>query len=208
MIITYTAGAFCEIKLASNYVTVCTGNIESAVSDKISLTNMVLFTKPASFDAIITVLNKVGSLHVYKATVTDIDHNELHIENLQRLVQTDRRAGIRADVGLQALVTIDREPDMGYDAIVLNMSVTGIAISVHKAFDVGDIIDVQFVLNDDAQRTYLLSCKCSIVRTIGSTNYLMRRYGCEFVDMSPVDRQLINDYMARLRTQMMRQSCN
>ena len=207
MIIAYTIGAFCEIKLASNYVTVCTGNIENITADKISLTNTVLYTKPATFDAIITVLNQTSGLHVYKATVTKIDHNDLHIENVQRLVQTDRRAGIRADVGLQALVTIDNEPEMGYDAIVLNMSVTGIAISVHKAFSVGDIITVQFVLNDDAQRTYLLSCKCSIVRTIGSTNYLMRRYGCEFVDMSPVDRQLINDYMAQLRTQMMRQSC-
>jgi len=67
---------------------------------------------------------------------------------------------------------------------------------------IDDIIRVQFPL--DPENSHICVADCNVVRTIGSVNYSMRRYGCEFSEVSASDRQLINAYLTQLRTKQMR----
>ena len=193
--------SFCEIKYAANGVTVCTGNITNVDDGRIYLKNIVTFIQTQNFAGTITVLNRKHGLQVFKADIKQMTAGYVVLENLSRVVNSDRRSGYRASVGLQALVTINSEPNVGNDAIIQDMSVSGISLSVYKALDIGNIIHVQFPLQNGS---HVCEADCTVVRNIGSINYSMRRYGCEFTNMSDEDRKLINDYMTDMRIQMMR----
>lgn len=200
--LSHVEGTFCEIKRESGYVVICTGNIVSMDAEQIVLKNKVSFMPAENFRGIITILSQNRGLQVFKADVKQITADTVLLENLQRIVNADRRTGYRIAVGLPALVTIDSEPGVGYDTIIQDMSVSGISISIHKVFKIDDIIRVQFPL--DPENSHVCVADCNIVRTIGSVNYSMRRYGCEFTNMSDSDRQLINAYLTKLRTKQMR----
>jgi len=200
--LTHAIDTFCEIKSETGYAVICTGNIVSFERDLIVLKNIVSFMKADNFKGIITIISKNRGLQVFKADVKQITADSVVIDNLQRIVNADRRAGYRMAVGLPALVTIDSEPGVGYDTIIQDMSVSGISISVHKSFKIDDIIRVQFPL--DPENSHICVADCNVVRTIGSVNYSMRRYGCEFSEVSASDRQLINAYLTQLRTKQMR----
>lgn len=204
--LSHVEDAFCEIKSESGYAVICTGNIVSIAQDEIILKNKVTFLSAENFKGIITILSKNRGFQLFKADIAQINDNRIVLKNLERIINLDRRTGTRFAVGLSALVTIDSEPGIGYDAIIQDMSVSGISISIYKKFNIDDIIRVQFPL--DPENSHICVADCNVVRTIGSVNYNMRRYGCEFSEMSDSDRQLINAYLTQLRTNQMRMKIN
>lgn len=197
-------GSFCEIKLVVGCVTICTGTIVSVNETAIMLRNPTFFMRKSNFDAIITILSRISGLQVFKAKIVSISDNGVVVYNTAaRIVSRDRRAGFRAAVSLPALITLSSEPSVGYDAVIRDISISGIAVSVCKTLDVGTLFMIQFPLHDDD--TYVCVCNCSVVRTIGSTNYSMCKYGCDFINMPIESQAAIKAFMTQKRTQAMAQ---
>lgn len=197
-------GSFCEIKILGMYKVMCTGKISDVGENSISLSDMVRFDVQQGRDAIITVLGQARGLQVFKAlNVTVSDDGIIRFADMSKIVDTERRAAYRIIADLQALVTADDNPHIGYDAIIKDISVRGISLWVHKKFNIDDIITVQFPLDSNSDK--LCVCRCSIVRTIGSTNYNMRKYGCEFVSVSDGAENAIKAFINKKRTFLMQQ---
>lgn len=197
-------GSFCEIKIVSMYKVICTGKIVTADDNRITLSNFVAFDTIQGLDAVLTVLGQSRGLQVYKITGVSLsDDGVVTFTSISKIIDTERRAAYRIVADLQALVTDDENPHIGYDAIIKDISVRGISLWVHKKFNIDDIVTVQFPLGPDASN--LCTCRCNIVRTIGSTNYNMRKYGCEFVSMSDGAEPAIKAFINKKRTALMQQ---
>lgn len=201
-------GSFCEIKPAVGCATICTGTVVSVNEKAIVLQKPIFFARKSNFEGTITVLSRISGLQVFKANIISISDNGIVVyNNAVRIVNRDRRAGFRAQVNLPALITLPSDLSVGYDAVIRDISVSGIAVSVCKSLDIGSFFNIQFPLHDDA--AYVCACDCRIVRNIGSVNYSMRKYGCDFVDMPPESTAAIKAFMTQKRTQIMQQMlCN
>lgn len=189
-------GSFCEIKISDTYNIVCTGHVEEMTNEKIELRNMVIFGNSQFFDATITILQQGRGLQVYKAAVTAV-HSDGLIEfcNIIKLVDTDRRAAYRAVVDLPALII---ESKIGYNAMIKDMSVRGISLCTDLSLDTDSSIRVQFPIDNQ-----LLDCNCCIIRPIGSNNYVMKKYGCEFERIDIHTQTVIKALITRKRTEFM-----
>lgn len=196
-------GSFCEVKIASLYKVVCMGHIIAANDESITLNKVILHDSTQNFDAVITVLGQFRGLQVFKATGVTVTNNTISFTSLNKLIDTERRAAYRIAADLQALVTDDENPHIGYDAIIKDISVGGLSLWVHKKFNIDDIVTVQFPLGPDVSS--LCICRCNIVRTIGSTNYSLCKYGCEFVSMSDGAGSAIKSFINKKRAALMQQ---
>ncbi len=196
--------SFCEIKLAESSKVVCTGYIFTVTENRIAFQNMVLLSNEKNFKGIITVLGQGRGLQVFHADVTIMADNTVSYTSMSKITNIERRAAFRVVVDLPALVTIANEPLVSHDAIIKDMSVRGIGIWLHKAFDVDDIIHIQFPL--DINSGIIHSCDCNIVRNIGSTNYSLRKYGCEFMNLPSESAAAIKTLLNKKRTEMMQRA--
>ena len=200
--LSYHIGSFCEIKNASSGVSVCAGVIDNVVDNQLRLLNMSLFLHVENFSGIITVTSRTCGLQIYRADIKSLSCDGIVIENLQRVVNSDRRNGQRVEVGLSAIVVLHNNFAIAYDAIIQDISISGISISIHKLLDVGETINVQFRL--DTSTAHFCEADCHVVRMISGSGSNMRRYGCEFVNMSDEDRQLINDFVTKVRAEQLK----
>lgn len=194
--------SFCEIKAAKSLKVVCSGHILAVNSNKLCINNAGTAAGDKPFDAVITLLDRLRGLQVVRARIESItDEGIVTLGETERVTNSERRMAFRAVVDLPALVTIRDEPSIGYDAIIKDMSVRGILLRVHKAFNIDDVVDIQFPLNPCEHAT----CHCcrNIVRIVGSSHYSLREYGCDFVDMTPESREAIKIFMTKKRTEMM-----
>lgn len=197
--------AFCEIKVAKSLKVICSGHILSVDGNKLRVTNAESAAGDKPFDAIVTFLDRLRGLQVIRARIESItEDGVVTLGETERITNTERRMAFRAVVDLPALVTVHNEPSIGYDAIIKDMSVRGILLRVHKAFDVDDVVDIQFPLNPCDKA--ICNCRCNIVRTVGSSHYSLREYGCDFVDMTPESRDAIKSFMTKKRTEIMQQT--
>lgn len=201
-ILSYHIGSFCEIKNASSGASVCAGTIDSIVDNRLLLLNMSLFLYVENFSGIITVTNRNCGLQVYRADIKTVSNDGIIVENLQRVVNSDRRNGHRVEVGLSAVVVLHNNFAVAYDAIIQDISISGISISVHKLIDVDEIINVQFRLTDST--AHFCDVDCHVVRLISGSGGSMRRYGCDFVRLSDEDRQLINEFVTKVRSEQLK----
>lgn len=203
MYLTNYVNAFCEIKATKSLKVICSGHILRVDGNKLFVTNAESAVGDKPFDAIITFLDRLRGLQVLRAKIVSIDEDGVvTLGETERVTNTERRMAFRAIVDLPALVTVYDEPSVGYDAIIKDMSVRGILLRVHKAFDIDDVVDIQFPLNPcDAA---ICKCRCNIVRTVGSSYYSLREYGCDFVDMTSESREAIKSFMTKKRTEMMK----
>lgn len=132
-------------------------------------------------------------------------------------VNHDRRSGFRAQVALPVKIEAHENPSLIYNGIIHDISISGVSLSiihgvpsrngsvnVKKNFDIDDIITLHFPLQQADSR--MCTCNCSIVRFIGSVNYLTRKYGCKFISLSENDRIHINNLITHLRTEEMKKS--
>lgn len=200
--LSYHIGSFCEIKVAVSGVSVCTGIISDAADGWIHLQNLSMFMHVDNFDGILTITNRNGSLQVYRADIKTANSDKIVIDNLQRVVNNDRRNGQRVAVGLSAIVVLHNNFAIAYDAIIQDISISGISISVHKLIDIGEMINVQFRL--DSSTAHFCDTDCHVVRMISGSGGSMRRYGCEFVRMSDDDRRLINEFVTKIRSEQLK----
>ena len=195
--------SFCEIKTTKSSKTVCTGYIRSASDNGFVVKNAVFFTNDREFDAIVSILSQTRGLQVFKTRIMSMTQaGEIVFDSLEKVTDVERRTAFRAIVDLPALVTFDKEPSTGYDAIIKDMSIKGISLWVHRAFSVDDIIHVQFPLG---QNQTVCNCQCNVVRAIGSNAYSMKKYGCDFVRMTQESSAAIQALMTQKRTEMMMQ---
>lgn len=197
-------GSFCEIKMVQSAKIVCTGYIKSVSENGFAIKNAVFFAKDQTFNAIVSVLSQTRGLQVFKTQVLSVTAaGEIEFDNLEKVTDVERRTAFRAVVDLPALVVSDKEPGVGYDAIIKDISVKGISLWVHKAFSIDDIIRVQFPLTSYNQT--VCDCQCNVVRAIGSNMYSLKKYGCDFAKMTDQSLAAIQALMTRKRTEMMQQ---
>lgn len=193
--------SFCEIKIADSSKVVCTGYIFTVTENRIAFQNMVVSSGEKNFRGIITVLGQGRGLQVFQADVSIMADNTVSYINMSKITNVERRAAFRAIVDLPALVTTSGEPLVSHDAIIKDMSVRGIGLWLHKSFNVDDIIHIQFPL--DINSGIIHSCDCNIVRNIGSTGHSLRKYGCEFMNLSSESVSAIKTLLNKKRTEMM-----
>lgn len=198
------AESFCEIKSVKSSRTVCTGYIESVSENSMALSSVVFYTGDTSFDANIIILSNVRELQVLKAKIINIDDTHtVFFEDLGQVTDTERRAAFRAVVDLPVLVTLDDKPSVGYDGFIKDMSIRGLSLWVHERFVQGDKLRLQFPLGS---QSHMINCQCVVVRAIGSNSYSMKKYGCDFVQMSKEDASALQTYMTRKRTEYMQRT--
>lgn len=196
-------GSFCEINLVSDSKKICTGYIAAAGEHNIYIPNMLRFSTERDFEGIITLLSKERGLRVFRAHVAINGMNNIAFDDMTQIVNTERRADYRAIVDLPALAVIKTEPTVGYDAIIKDMSVRGISLWLHKSFEIEDAVNIQFVLNPDDK--FIHSCNCNIVRFINKPIHSFRKYGCEFMDLTPESHAAIRAFVTKKRTEVMQQ---
>ncbi len=193
--------SFCEIKTVFSAKTVCTGYVASAGENNIVIKKAVFTPSDRPFDAIVSLLSKSRGLQVFKTRILSMStEGAVVYDSLEKVTDMERRMAFRATVDLPALVTSDREPSAGYDAIIKDMSIKGISLWVHSTFSVDDIIEIQFPIEP-----VLCRCRCNIVRVIGNSNYSMKKYGCDFISMTDESSAAIQTFMMQKRTELMRQ---
>lgn len=191
--ILYTPGSFCEIKTCSDNKTICTGNVSYMDNERIFLQNIIVLSLHKGFAASITLLSQSRGLQLYTAYVTEIDDNCIRLEKLERTVDTDRRRDCRVETVLPAIIMSGVEP---INAVIHNISVGGLMMSLYKSYNIDDVIKIHFPV-------YGKPCTaiCNIVRHVGSINYGLRQYGCSFVDISDIDRTRLINYISQVRAE-------
>lgn len=200
--ISNAAGALCEIKYALNGVTICTGSIMSVSGSKLCLKNAILFAHDESFAGIITILSPLYGFRVYKADIQEITSEYVVVENIQYVVNLDRRFGYRAVVNIPAIVVSENDPGVAIDAVIQNISASGILISMHRPFQIKEDIKVRFPL--DPKHPHTCTVACCVVRRSDNLNHGIYQYGCKFSSMSDTDRRLVISYMNNLRIKQLR----
>lgn len=191
----YTTGSFCEVKSCLDNKTICTGNVSYMDNERIFLRNIIVLSLHKSFTASITLLSQSRGLQVYTAYVTEIADNCIRLEKLERTVETDRRRDCRVETVLPAIIMSDSDADP-IDAVIHNISVGGLMMSLYKPYNIDDIVKIHFPIFGEP-----CTAICNIVRCVGSVNYSLRQYGCSFVNISNIVRTRLTNYISQVRAE-------
>jgi uncharacterized protein (TIGR02266 family) len=105
----------------------------------------------------------------------------------------DRRRSPRLDVVLK--VRFDRKEDL-QDALIHNISQTGVYLATDAPFDVGYQFAIEIDLPNDKGQ---INGKCEVVwvNEIEAENY-PKGMGVQLVELEPKDRELLEEYLKEL----------
>lgn len=195
-------GSFCEIKTDEMSETCCTGYIVSADGNQIVLSRMSMFSNILSkipFRGVITTLDSIRGLQVFRARITDIDsQNHIYFEDVVKITDEDRRSAFRVDVDLFANIIKSPAGEKPMSGIIKDMSVSGVSIWLSDMLNVDDIITLTFSLTPD---TVIHTCECNIVREIENNNSRLKKYGCQFTNVSAASSAAINQFLNQKRAE-------
>lgn len=119
-------------------------------------------------------------------TYADSDENTWRLRPLATPQRTERRRHDRVPSNIKAVVY---GPEAPTDAVVLDVSESGVRCEVQHPFGIGDVVEVAFELTDG----HLLRNQARVVRV---------ELGLEFDDLSPISRDRLDRHLdaARRRT--------
>lgn len=113
------------------------------------------------------------------------------IEKARQLLSIPGREAYRSPIGIMVNCDNVRNPALGYSE---NISVTGMCLDSEKSFSKGEIISCWFVLPDSTH----VRTDAEIVRVSNRvTEHDTNQYGIRFLDLDPVFRTAISDYVRK-----------
>lgn len=188
-------GSVCEIKSMDNEL-IAIGKIKEVNSENIKVTNskkelrLVDYHTPIK----INVFNAKVGFRVLVGTVYTSTRKEMCIDSIYNLVESERRNFFRVDMHLKTKIVYKKSYDADeiteIDAVILDMSLSGMKIRTETLLDINSTFSVALELSGKKESVF----HCRILRNVdtkGSYYY----YGSEFIYSKADDADLLCSYL-------------
>lgn len=188
-------GSVCEIKSMDNEL-IAIGRIKEVTTDNIKVTNSKKELKVVDYHTPIkiNVFNAKVGFRVLVGSVYTSTRKEMCIDSIYNLVEKERRNFFRVDMHIKNKIVYKKsyEDDeiKEIDAVILDMSLSGMKIRTESELEVGSTFSVGLELSGRKESVF----HCRILRkfdTKGVYNY----YGSEFIYSKTEDADLLCSYL-------------